>query len=382
MTVTKLNLSADSKVDQYTLINENKTLAVMVLNYGAIISHILTPDKTGKIRDVVLGFDDYESYKSPHNRYFGAVVGRFANRIGQGKFTVDGQDYVLATNNGSNALHGGECGFDKQLWQVEILSQQPASIQLTYVSPDGDQGYPGTLTTHVTYTVNNDDTLTIDYHATLSKRGDDEQLHSTIVNLTNHTYFNLAGVAVNPVILDTKISMTDNVKGYLELDETGVPTGKELSWSDTPCMNFTGDAAGTTIGKRIQELVKTKGYDHPYVLHHEFKTDTSGLPLQKAVEAYSPETGIQLTFSTTEPAFQFYTGNWLESGHIKAKKSQDQVPIEPYAGFCLESSRFPDAPNKPDWRASVLLQDGDNDVYASRTVFGFQAINEEHQVVI
>ncbi|KAI8334663.1 aldose 1-epimerase [Chlamydoabsidia padenii] len=383
MTVTKLTLSTESHVDQYTLMNDNKTLAVMVLNYGATISHILTPDKSGKIRDVVLGFDDYESYKSVHNPYFGALVGRYANRIANGKFTVDGQEYTLAINNGPNALHGGEKGFDKQLWQVDILSQQPPSIQLSYVSPDGDQGYPGKLVTRVIYTVNNDDTLSIDYHATLERQpGDDQQRRSTIVNLTNHTYFNLAGVTLNPTVLDTEITMTDNVKGFLELDDTGVPTGTELSWADKPCMNFTGDAAGTSIGARKDELPVTKGYDHPYVIHRDFKTDTSNLPLRKAAVAISPETGIELSFFTTEPAFQFYTGNWIASGQLKAKKSQDQVPIEPYAGFCFESSRFPDAPNKPDWRSSVLLQDGDNDVYASKTVFGFKTINQDQDIAI
>lgn len=241
MTVAKLNLSAESDVDQYTLINDNKTLAVMVLNYGGTISHILTPDKSGKIRDVVLGFDDYESYKSVHNPYFGAVIGRYANRIGGGKFTVDGKEYTLATNNGPNALHGGEKGFDKQLWNAEIISQHPACVRFTLVSHDGDQGYPGTLTTNVTYTVNNDDTLSIDYHATLGRSNEEEQEQprSTIVNLTNHTYFNLAGVALNPTILDTQVTMTDHVQGFLELDDTGVPTGKELSWSDASYMNFT-----------------------------------------------------------------------------------------------------------------------------------------------
>ncbi|CAO3594251.1 unnamed protein product [Absidia cylindrospora] len=294
---------------------------------------------------------------------------------------------TLVTNNGPNALHGGEKGFDKQLWDAEIISQQPASVKFTLISPDGDQGYPGTLTTHVTYTVNNDDTLSIDYHATLGRNEptndeQQQQRRSTIVNLTNHTYFNLAGVALNPTILDTQVTMTDHVQGFLELDDTGVPTGKELSWSDASYMNFTGDSAGTTIGARTDQLPTTKGYDHPYVLHHEFQTNTSTLALQKAAVAFSPETGIELTFSTTEPAFQFYTGNWIESGHMKAKKSQDQVPVEPYAGFCFESSRFPDAPNKPDWRSSVLLQDGDKDVYASKTVFGFKTHQQDQDIAI
>ncbi|CAO3646752.1 unnamed protein product [Cunninghamella blakesleeana] len=370
MTVSKLNLSSEPQVDQYTLVNESKTLAVIVLNYGGIISHILTPDKQGQIRDIVLGFDDYESYQSPYNPYFGAVIGRYANRIGNGQFTLNGNDYSLLTNNGPNALHGGEKGFDKNIWDVEILSEQrPASIRLTLISKDGDQGYPGTLKTQVTYSVNNDNTLTIDYYATLLD-DDTSSTTSTIVNLTNHTYFNLSGVALNPTILNTCVSMTDNIKGFLELDENNLPTGKEISLKDQPCMDFTGELAGTTIGKRIDELKTTRGYDHPYILHHQFKPNTSELPLQQAFIASSPETGIELTFATTEPCFQFYTGNWIASDHMTSKKSQDQIPIGQHAGFCLESSRFPDAPNKPHWRSSVLLQK--NDVYASKTVFTFK----------
>lgn len=234
MSVTKSTLSPESNVDQYTLTNQNKTLTVKVLNYGATLSHILTPDKTGQIRDVVLGFDDFASYQSPSNRYFGAVVGRFANRIGHGKFELDGKEYTLATNNGPNALHGGLRGFDKQLWDVEVVSQHPASLRLSLESPDGDQGYPGTLINHVTYTVRDDATLTIEYHATLAS----DQVKPTIVNLTNHTYFNLAGVALDPTVLNTHITMSDNVRGFLELNDTGVPTGKQLSWSDQPCMAF------------------------------------------------------------------------------------------------------------------------------------------------
>ncbi|CAO3622403.1 unnamed protein product [Cunninghamella echinulata] len=367
MAVTKLNLSSDPPIDQYTLVNESKTLAVMILNYGGIITHILTPDKNGHIRDVVLGFDDYESYKSSHNPYFGAIIGRYANRIGKGKFTLDGKEYSLLVNNGPNALHGGEKGFDKQLWDVEVVSEQrPASIRLTYISLDGDQGYPGRLKTQVTYSVHHDDTLTIDYYATTTT--------STIANLTNHTYFNLSGVALNPTVLNTNISMSDHIKSFLELDEHNLPTGNEASLKDHPCMDFTGELAGTTIGKRIDELKVTRGYDHPYILHHQLKTNTADLPLQQALVATSPETGIELTFSTTEPCFQFYTGNWIESNHITSKKSQDQVPIGPHAGFCLESSRFPDAPNKPHWRSSVLLQE--NDVYASKTVFAFKTKKE------
>ncbi|KAG2227107.1 hypothetical protein INT45_003837 [Circinella minor] len=361
MPVTKTTIDSANGIDQYTLINSAKTLSVMVLNYGGTLTHILVPDKNGAIRDVAVGFDDYEAYKNADNPFFGALIGRFANRIGEGKFTVDGKEYQLEKNNGPNALHGGLEGFDKRKWNVTILSEEPASIQLDLVSPDGDQGYPGELKTTVTYTVTDDNALELTYKAVTDK--------DTVLNLTNHNYFNLAGVSQNPDILNTQITMTDEVKGFLELDDNALPTGKELSWSEAPQMNFTGDKAGTTIGARFDELKSTNGYDHPYVIHKNYGINTSDLPLRKAVIAYAPETGIQMEFATTEPAFQLYTGNFIKSGVFTGKKSQDGVPYGTHAGFCLESSRNPDAPNKPDWQSSVLLKKGDT--YGSKTVFSF-----------
>ncbi|KAI7880547.1 aldose 1-epimerase, partial [Lichtheimia hyalospora FSU 10163] len=361
MPVTKTTLDAANGIDQYTLINEKKTLSVMVLNYGGILTHILVPDKDGHIRDVCVGFDDFETYKNPQNPYFGALIGRFANRIGKGQFTINGTTHQLPINNGPNALHGGIHGFDKKIWNVTILSQDPASIQLDLTSPAGDEGYPGEMKTTVTYTVTENNSLEITYSATSSE--------DTVANLTNHSYFNLAGISKNPNVLDTQITMTDDVQGVLELDENSLPTGKELSWLDADYMCFSGDKAGTTIGARKDKLPTSKGYDHPYVIHRDYVINTSKLPLRKAVTAYAPETGIEMEFATTEPAFQFYTGNFIPSDVFHGKKSQDEVAYGAYAGFCLESSRNPDAPNKPDWVNSVLLKKGDT--YGSKTIFSF-----------
>ncbi|KAF7727685.1 hypothetical protein EC973_007240 [Apophysomyces ossiformis] len=362
MPVTKLNLSESNGIDQYTLINEHKTLAVMVLNYGATITHILTPDKQGHVRDVVLGFDNYEDYKSTENPYFGAIIGRYANRIGNGQFTVDGQSYQLHINNGPNSLHGGLEGFDKKLWDVSILSENPASIQLQLISPDGDQSYPGTLVTQVTYTVTDKDELEIRYHATTDK--------DTVLNLTNHTYFNLSGLVLDPHVLSHQVSMSDEVKGFLKLDKDSLPTGEIGTWEEAPWMNFTGADAGRTIGKRLDKLSNTNGYDHPYVIHENYQIDTMEEPLRQAAIVYCPESGIELDFCTTEPCFQFYTGNFIPNNILEGTKAQEKTPIGPHSGFCFESQRPPDAPNKPQWRSSVLLQK--SDVYGSKTVFTFR----------
>ncbi|KAJ2963273.1 hypothetical protein NQZ79_g1650 [Umbelopsis isabellina] len=361
MPVTKINLSSSAGVDQYTLINEQKTLAVMVLNYGATITHILTPDKTGHIRDVALGFDDYESYLHGANPYFGAVIGRYANRIGEGKFKVNDKEYSLPINNGPNALHGGLKGFDKKIWDVEVVSESPASIRLTYVSEDGEEGYPGKLTTQVTYTVTNDNELQLEYAATTDQ--------DTVVNLTNHSYFNLAGVELNPKIFDTEITM-NGVKGHLEVDDNSLPTGRLVPFAEAEVMDFSGSNAGQTIGARVKE-VQGGTYDHPYVIHDNFVLDTTTLPLQKdVVVAHAPETGITMSLSTTEPGFQFYTGKFIADNAFTGKKSQNNAAgIGAFSGFCLETARNPNAPNNESWRSSVLLPPGEK--YAAKTVYTF-----------
>ncbi|CAO3673943.1 unnamed protein product [Umbelopsis ramanniana] len=361
MPVTKISLSSEAGVDQYTLINEQKTLAVMVLNYGGTITHILTPDKTGHIRDVVLGFDNYEGYLHSDNPFFGALVGRYANRIGLGKFTIDGEEYQVPINNTPNALHGGIKGFDKKMWDVEVVSESPASIRLTYVSEDGEEGYPGKLTTHVTYTVTNANELEVEYEAVTDK--------STVLNLTNHTYFNLAGVELDPKILDTEVTM-NGVKGFLEVDNSCLPTGRVVPVAEVNPMDFTGSNAGKTIGSRVND-VQGGGYDHPYVIHDTFILDTTGLPMQKDVfVAHAPQTGITLSMATTEPGFQFYTGKGIAENVFTGKKSQNNAPgIGPFSGFCLETSRNPDAPNHENWRPSVLLTPGEQ--YKGKTIYSF-----------
>ncbi|RUP43942.1 aldose 1-epimerase [Jimgerdemannia flammicorona] len=361
MPVTKSILHPAHGVDRYTLSNSAGTLTVNILNYGGIVQHILVLDRDGVVRDVTLGFDTYQEYTEKTSAYFGGLIGRFANRIAFGKFTLDGTTYNLATNNGPNHLHGGLSGFDKKIWTVTVLSQDPPSIRLTHISPDGDEGYPGTLTTHVTYTVTTAAELSIEYVATTSDK-------ATIVNLTNHAYFNLAGVTKNPRILDHQVEITPAVLGYLELDDGLCPTGTLIPTGTIETMDFSGAHVGRTFGARIAE-VQGKGYDHPYVIRQDAETDTRGQPLVEAVRVRSPETGITLKFATTEPAFQLYTGNFIPEEYTAKKETQDGVAIGPWAGFCLESSRNPDAPNKEAWVGQVVLRVGKT--YGSKSVFGF-----------
>ncbi|KAI7867841.1 aldose 1-epimerase [Spinellus fusiger] len=361
MPVDKSVLSSSENIIQYTLKNKDATLCMMVLNYGGTITHIITPDSAGNVKDVVLGFDDYKTYKHPENPYFGAIIGRFANRIGGGEFTVEDVTYSTALNNGENTLHGGVEGFDKRIWDVTVLSESPASIRLDLVSPDGDQQYPGTLTTSVTYTVTDENRLEITYHATTDK--------TTIVNLTNHTYFNLAGLDCNYTILDHQVSMSNDIKGTLAIDKNGLPTGESIGLEEAPWFDFTNELKGTPIGQRMSHLSATRGYDHPYVIHENYMTDTSTLPLLNVATIYSPETGIAMDFETTEPGFQFYTGGGIAHGVFTGTKYQHQSSIGTHSGFCLESQRPPDAVNKPQWRDSVLLKKGEN--YGSKTVFHF-----------
>jgi aldose 1-epimerase len=321
------------------------------------------------ILSLVLSSVDLPTGKSVAVRFEEALVylegGNNTNvclyRIGEGKFSINGQEYQLPINNGPNALHGGLKGFDKKIWDVEVLSESPASIRLSYVSADGEEGYPGQLTTHVTYTVTDSNDLQIEYEAVTDK--------DTVLNLTNHTYFNLAGVELNSKILDTEVTM-NGVESYLELDDNSLPTGKVIPLSQVQAMDFTGSNAGKTIGSRISS-VQGGGYDHPYVIHNNFVLDTTTLPLKKDVfVARAPETGITLSMATTEPGFQFYVGKHIADNVFTGKKSQNNVPgIGPFSGFCLESARNPDAPNKENWRSSVLLTPGEQ--YKSKTVYTF-----------
>jgi aldose 1-epimerase len=332
-------------VDLFVLTNA-AGVKVKIMTYGGIVTELHVPDRDGKLVDVVLGYDDLKGYLEK-NPYFGAIVGRVANRIAHGKFTLDGKEYTLAINNGPNALHGGRKGFDKKVWKAEPLSATNGpALRLTYTSPDGEEGYPGTLTTTVTYTLTDKNELRIDYTATTDQ--------PTPVNLTNHSYFNLAGPASGD-ILGHELML--NAAEYTPVDDKLIPTGEIKPVSGTP-LDFT---VATAIGARI-DLLKGEpgGYDHNFVLRGEGKS------LALAARVHEPKTGRVMEMETTEPGVQFYSGNFLD-GTITGKGG---VVYRKHQGFCLEAQHFPDSVNHPNF-PSIILRPGKT--YTQTTVYRFSA---------
>jgi len=335
-----------SQVDVYTLTNA-QGMEVRILTFGGILQSLRVPDRNGKFDDVVLGFASLEPYfvNEPH---FGSIIGRYANRIAGGKFTLDGKQYTLPKNDGPNTLHGGIKGFDKVLWQADSSQDQDsASVVLRYTSKDGEEGFPGNLQTKVTYTLADSDELTIDYEATTDK--------ATPVNLTSHGYFNLAGQG-NGDVLGHELLI--NAGTFTPVDKNLIPTGELRPVRGTP-LDFTHP---TLIGARIhddyEQLVLAKGYDQNFVINR----NTPGLVL--AAKVHEPNTGRILVITTTEPGVQFYSANFLD-GTITGKEGR--VYKQHYA-FCLETQHFPDSPNHPDF-PSTILRPGEN--YHSRTVYRF-----------
>lgn len=336
------------EVSLYTLTNE-QGMQVKITNYGATITSVLTPDRNGKMGDVALGFDSMEAYQSDayvkSGPYFGSAIGRYGNRIAKGKFTLDGKEYTLAQNNGENHLHGGNKGFDKVIWQAEPLPGQNA-VRFTYVSPDGEEGYPGKLTTAITYTLTNDNEIKIDYEATTDK--------ATPVNLTNHSYFNLAAGEANDA-LDHELTI--NADKYTVVDESLIPTGEQRDVKGTP-MDFN---TPTAIGARLKQV--EGGYDHNYVLRN---TDGS---LKQAATVYEPTSGRVMEIMTTEPGIQFYSGNFLD-GTIKGRGDKS---YNKHYGFALETQHFPDSPNQQDFPSTILKP---GDTLKSTTIYKF-SVREE-----
>lgn len=347
-------------ITQYAISNTKETLIVKVLDYGSIITNILFNDNKNKQRDIVLGYDDLEGYQRKDNPYFGALIGRFANRIANGSFTLNNVKYQLAINLKPNTLHGGIKGFDKQKWALKEKTDN--SITLELISKDGDEHFPSTVKVIIKYTVTDEDELQMEYSGEVLEKKE------TIINLTNHSWFNLNGCtnADEVSILNHKVSMIST--HYLEVDETLIPTGKIVSTTDVPVMDFA--AKEHTLSERVPEMID--GYDHCYVID----TNTNdyhikgGKEVRVAAVVKSPLTGISLTFSTTEPGFQFYSGMAVDNT-FNAKKSQSSTPpkLHKFCAICLEAQRFPDAINQQKWRKQVILSPGER--YEQKTIYKF-----------
>ncbi|MGB2864409.1 MAG: aldose epimerase family protein [Sedimentisphaerales bacterium] len=329
------------QVDLYILTNTSGIRA-RITSFGAILVSLEVPDRDGNLADITLGFDKLDGYLGEHP-YFGAIVGRYANRIGKAAFKLDGVEYKLAANNDVNHLHGGIKGFDKVVWRLEDLGVEAegAMVKMSYISEDGEEGYPGNLACSVTYTLTEDDKLQISYEAETDKK--------TVLNLTNHSYFNLAGQGTGDILSHELMLNADK---YTVVDEGLIPTGENRNVKGTP-MDFT---TPMTIGSRIGQV--EGGYDHNYVLN------SGGGTLALAAKVYEPTSGRIMEIHTDQPGVQFYTGNFLD-GSVTGKAGK--VYQKNY-GFCLETQHFPDSPNKPDFPTVVLFP---GQKYTTETVLRF-----------
>jgi aldose 1-epimerase len=328
-------------VTLHTLTNKNG-LSVSIMDYGATIVKILAPDRNGKFENVVLGFDKFSPYLHL-TTYFGATIGRYANRIAKGQFHIGSTLYQLPLNDGPNSLHGGLRGFDKRMWKFEPVESETPAVRFSRLSPDNEEGYPGNLFTSVTFSLNDDNELRVSYEATTDK--------VTIINLTNHSYFNLAG---GGTILDHV--MTLHASSYTPVDATLIPTGEIKSVEGTP-FDFRN---ATPIGLHLKETSgKPIGYDHNFVLQKGFFFNWS-----VASEVYEPKSGRMLTVSTDQPGIQFYTGNFLDGSLTGA----DGNVYRQYTGFCLETQHYPDSPNHDNFPSTLLNPD---DTYKTSTVYKF-----------
>lgn len=327
-------------ITKYVLTNPGG-MQVGILNYGGTITDIITTDKAGNNGNVVLGFDSLSGYLQKGNPYFGSLVGRYGNRIANGKFTLDGKQYTLAGNNGGNSLHGGNKGYDKVVWKAEKLPGD-SSLQLTYLSKDGEEGYPGNLNIKVVYTLGTDNGLKIDYTATTDK--------ATPVNLTNHAYYNLSA-GKDSTILGHNLMI--NADKFTEVNANLIPTGKLPEVKGGP-MDFT---SSKMIGKEIQQV--KGGYDHNWILNKK------GNDLEKAAELYDPTSGRLMEVWTTEPGVQFYSGNFLNGTLTNTRGGASYVK---HAGLCLETQHYPDSPNQPAFPTTILKP---GETYRQTTVYKF-----------
>jgi len=335
---------AGQPVDLYTLTNGE--LTVRITTFGARVVSIEAPDRSGKRADVVLGYNTVQEYEADTGTYFGAIVGRYGNRLAKGAFSIDGAAFHVPTNNGANALHGGTLGFDRKIWSAHAIA---GGVEMALVSPDGDMGFPGELTVHVRYTLEGH-TLRIAYSATATK--------PTVVNLTNHSYFNLAGDG-RGTILDEQLQI--NADRYTPVAAGLIPTGEIAPVAGTPLDFRKPMAIGLHIGDAYPQLKIAGGYDHNFVLD-----SGSGPGLHRAAVVYDPGSGRTLTVTTTEPGLQFYSGNFLDG----TRTGKFGVAYPQHAAFCLETQHFPDSPNQPSFPSTVLRP---GHKLRSTTVFTFGA---------
>jgi aldose 1-epimerase len=335
-------------VDIYTLKN-GRGAEARITTYGGTVVSLTMPDRAGKFDDVVLGFDDIAGFEKT-TTYMGALIGRYGNRIAKGRFILNGKEYTLATNNGENHLHGGVRGFDKVVWKARPLAARGGqALELTYVSKDGEEGYPGNLTVRAVYTLTDANELKIEYHATTDT--------DTVVNLTNHNYYNLAGQGNGDILGHL---LTVNASRFTPTDAGAIPTGELRPVRGTP-FDFTRPTAiGARINQDEEQLKLGKGYDHNFVLNGRAGT------LRLAGRVTEPTTGRVMEVRTTEPGMQLYTGNYLDGSDI----GKGGKPYRQRYGFCLETQHYPDSPNRPEFPSTVLRRGAR---FRSTTVYKFSA---------
>ena len=343
-TIPGIKVSDFSSIKEYCLTNKNG-VEVRLTNYGARITAINVPDRNGKFADVTLGYGSVEGYINAEDRpYFGAIVGRYGNRIAKGRFTLDGKEYVLATNDGENHLHGGNMGFDKLVWDASVIDN---SVVFSYIARDGEEGYPGNLKIKVTYTLTDDNEIKIDYYATTDK--------ATPVNLTNHAYFNLAGEG-SKTILDHELMVNADI--FSPVDKGLTPTGEFRPVKGTPFNFRVAKTIGHDIEQKNQQLENCKGYDHNFVLNK----GKGGVTL--AATLYDPKSGRFMETFTDQPGVQLYTGNFLD-GCLTGKSGKRYLFR---SGLCLETQHYPDSPNQKNFPSTILKPD---EVYKTTTIYKF-----------
>lgn len=336
------------EVYAYTLKNSNG-VRISICTYGGIIVSLMIPDKNGEFRDVILGYDNLDSYLKG-NKYFGAIIGRFANRIQYGKFTLNGKEYILERNNGQNHLHGGIKGFDKVVWDAVVVEDEPSTLELSYLSKDGEEGYPGNLKVKVTYALTEDNALEINYIATTDK--------DTIVNLTNHAYFNLSGHSSGDILNQMLMINADR---FTVNDKQSIPTGEIKEVAGTPMDFRTLTPIGKNIDSNYEQITIGKGYDHNWVLN------TNGSYELKAAQAVDENTGIVMDVYTTSPGIQFYSSNFLDGSDV----GKDKAIYKMRNAFCLETQFFPNSINSSDFKSPILRVDEE---YRHKTIYKFSVL--------